>query len=58
MENGLGSRPFSASKKVDDISKHDLDPKHDPKRDPNLDSRHDPRQKPEHGPKPLGDQSG
>ncbi len=51
----LGSAPFSASKKVDDISrhesKHNSDPKMDPKHEPNHQHEHDPRLEPE--PKPV-----
>ena len=50
---GASQQPFSASRKVDDLSrhesKHNADPKQDPKKDPNHDSRHDPKKKPEDG---------
>lgn len=50
------TEPLSASKKVDDISrhesKHDTNPKNDPAHDPKLDPKNDPKPKPEEGIKP------
>ena len=56
MSSGVASngREISASKKVDDISKHESkhDSKHDPKHVTKYDPRHDSIQKPEDGTKP------
>lgn len=54
LNMATNGRQISASKKVDDISKHEskYDPKYDPKHDPKHDSKHDSKQKPEDGTKP------
>ena len=48
-------REMSASKKVDDRSKHESKHESNPKQDPLLDPKLDPRHDPKHDPKPRGE---